>query len=60
MEGAHAAVLPDENVVPGVADHDRFAGGAAGTVETHDVVHRAGEETERILVAQVGFHHERQ
>ena len=51
---------PDVDVLLGVGDHDRLAGRAAGGVQAHDLLHRAGEQAEGIGVAQVGLDRERQ
>ena len=52
-------VRPGRDVVSGVADHDRFAGGARGGMHPHQLLARHGEHVERIIVAQVGLHRER-
>ncbi len=57
---AHHHVRPNINVFLGVGDDNRFARRASRSVQTHDVFHRTGEQTERIRVAQIRFHRERQ
>ena len=52
-------VGPGVDVVLGVADDGRFAGGAAGGMQAHDVMHRHGEHAVGVVVAQVGFGGER-
>ncbi|MCY1260404.1 hypothetical protein D9M70_86500 [compost metagenome] len=53
-------VGPGVDVVLGVADHGRFAGGAAGRVQAHDVVHRHGKHAVGVVVPQVGLGGERE
>ena len=55
----HAA-HPDVDIVFGIADNNRFPSGSAGSVETHNLLHVKREKTERIGVAQIFFHHERE
>ena len=59
-EAAHHHVCPHANVLLGVGDDDGFAGGAGRGVQAHDVPHRAGKQPERIGVAQIRLHRERQ
>jgi uncharacterized protein involved in copper resistance len=44
----------------GIADHDRLAGGAGGGVDPHQLFARHREHVERVIVAQIGFHRERE
>ena len=53
VDGARHQLRPHVDVVPGVADHGRLAGGAAGGVHAHHLLARHGEHAERIGVAQV-------
>jgi hypothetical protein len=48
-------VGPGVDVVLGVADDGRFAGRAAGGVQSHHVVHRHGKHAVGVVVAQVGL-----
>src|SRR5258706_7475490 len=50
---------PGIDVLPGIADDGGLAGGAAGSVHAHDVVHRYREHAEGIVGAQVGLCRER-
>ena len=59
-EAAQHDVGPDLDVLLRVGDDDGFAGRAAGGVQAHDLLHRAGEQAERIGVPQVGLARERQ
>jgi len=47
-------------VVLRVCDNDRFARGAAGSVQAHHLPHRAGEQAEWIGIAQIGLYRKRQ
>jgi hypothetical protein len=51
---------PVFEVVLGVADHDRLAGGAAGGVQAGQLGARHGEQAERVVVAQIRLGHERE
>src|SRR5574343_15188 len=53
-------VGPVVDIVLGVADDDRFAGRAAGGVQAGQLIARHGEQTERVVVTQVGLGHERE
>jgi len=46
-------------ILLGVAHHHRFAGGAAGGVQAGDALARHRQQAKRVVVAQVGFGHER-
>ena len=59
-EGADHDAGPDLQILLGVGDDDGLAGGAAGGVQADHLLHRAGEQAERIGVAQVGLDGERQ
>ena len=59
-EAAQHDVRPDLHILLRVGHHDGLAGGAAGGVQPHDLLHRAGEQAEGIGVAQVGLHGEGQ
>ncbi len=54
-EGARHDLGPDLDILAGVGDHDRLAGGAGGGVQPHDIAHGAGEEPEGVGVAQIGL-----
>ena len=51
-DDAGDTVAPDIEVMPGVGDHGRLAGGAGGTMDPHHVAHRAGKKLERIILPQ--------
>ena len=59
-EAAHHHRGPHLQVLLRVSDDDGLAGGAAGGVQAHDLLHRAGEQPEGIGVAQIGLHGEGQ
>ncbi len=59
-EAAHHHGGPHIDVLLRVGHHDRLAGGAAGGVQAHDLLHRAGEQAEGVGVAQIGLDGERQ
>jgi len=59
-EGAFHHLHPDFEVFPGVADHDRLAGGSARSVEADHLGHGNGEQPERIGVPQIGLDRKRQ
>ena len=52
-ESAGNALVPDIQVVAGIADDDLLARGAAGSVEPDNILHRHGEKAVGIGVAQV-------
>ncbi len=51
---------PYVHVFLGIRDHNGFAGGSAGDVETDNVLHGAGKKSERVSVAQIALDRERQ
>src|ERR1039458_9792277 len=59
-EAAKHGPRPVIEVFLRVGHYNRFAGGAARRVKTHDLRHRAGAKAERIRVAQVRLDRERQ
>jgi hypothetical protein len=59
-QGPEHDVGPDLHVGLGVGHDDRFAGRSARSVQPHHVAHRAGEQAERIGVAEVRLARERE
>ena len=59
-DGASDDIGPGVDVILGVADHGRFACGAAGGMQAHNVLRRHGEHAVGVVVAQVGLGGERQ
>ena len=59
-ERPHHGVGPDAEVLLRVGDHNRLARGPAGSVQPDHLFQGAGEQAERIAVAQVSLHRERQ
>ena len=58
-ERPHHGVGPDADVVLRVGDHNRLARGPARSVQPDHFFQGAGEQAERIAVAQVRLHRER-
>ena len=56
----HHHIFPDADVLFRVGDDDGFARRARRSVQAHNVLHRTRKQTERIGVAQIRFHRERQ
>jgi hypothetical protein len=54
-EAAQHDIGPDLDVLLRVGHDDGLAGGPAGGVQPHNVLHRAGEQAEGVGVAQVGL-----
>jgi hypothetical protein len=50
---------PDIDIRSGVADDGRFAGRAAGSMQSHQLLARHGEQSEWILSAEVLLHQKR-
>ena len=59
-DGPRHHVSPGVDVILGVADHRRFAGSAAGGMQTHDLIHWNGKHAIGVVVAQVTLHRERE
>ena len=58
-DGAGHQVGPVVNILQCVANHDRFAGGARGRMQTSDLVARDGKKAKGIVVAKIRLGHER-
>ena len=54
-EGPGHHVGPQVYVRAGVRHHRRFAGGAAGCVDPHDVSQGDGQQAEGVVIAEVGL-----
>ena len=55
-QGTFHHFCPDIKILLRISYDDRFSGRAAGGVETDDFTLRYSKKTERISVAQIGFH----
>ena len=59
-EGTRQAFGPDRQILAGVAHYSRLARGARRGMNAHNLTHRYGTKTERIIVPQVIFSSKRQ
>lgn len=55
IQSSGRAFGPDVDIMPRVADHRLLAGGAGRRVDAHEFALRDGEQSERIIVSQIGL-----